>query len=188
MKRLSTAVCVIMLLAMAAYGATILVPDQYPTIQAGINAASAGDTVLVSDGDWTGPGNRGLDFGGRAIVVMSANGPENCVIDCQSGDRGFYFRSGETASSVLYGFTIVNGYMTQGGGIHIANSSPTIERCIVFDNGASYGGGFYIANSSPVIEHCTIIENSATNGGAVYSTNSNPDINSCVVADNTASG
>src|SRR5690606_42148061 len=33
------------------------------TIQAAIDAAVAGDIVLVADGTYTGPGNRDMDFG-----------------------------------------------------------------------------------------------------------------------------
>jgi hypothetical protein len=41
---------------------TINVPGDLPTIQAGIDAASDGDMVMVADGNHKGIGNKNLDF------------------------------------------------------------------------------------------------------------------------------
>ena len=109
---------------------TLYVPGEYTTIQAAIDAAVNGDTVELADGTYTGSGNRDLDFGGRLITVRSANGPENCIIDCEDDGRGFYFHSGETADATVEGFTISNGFMDTGGAVLIENgSSPTFSAC-----------------------------------------------------------
>lgn len=190
MKKLSIAILAVLCLSITVYGTTRLVPSQYPTIQAAINACVNGDTVSVADGTYTGTGNKNLDFGGRAIVVMSESDAYECIIDCQSSGRGAYFHSGETSSAVLKGFTIMSGYSSYGGGINITGASPTIERCIIRNNTSSnsYGGGIYVSSGSPDILHCTIILNGSKYGGGMYATNSNMSVNSCIVTGNTASG
>ena len=95
--------------------------ETYTTIQAGIDAAADGDTVIVRDGVYTGDGNRDIDFGGKAITVMSENGAENCIID----RAGFVFQNGEGALSTVDGFTITgSGWF----GIRCTFSSPTISN------------------------------------------------------------
>ncbi|MBU0518714.1 hypothetical protein KJ564_07230, partial [bacterium] len=116
----------------------IHIPGDHATIQEGINAASNGDTVLVADGDWSGTGNKNLDFAGRSIVVMSENGPETCTINCLNSGQGFYFHTNETTDAVVEGFTITGGNSAYGGGIRIDNASPSIKHCIIRNNNGSY--------------------------------------------------
>ncbi len=71
----------LLILTLPLPAATIHVPGDQPTIQAGIDAAMDGDIVLVADGTWTGVGNRDIDFLGKAITVRSENGPDSCIID-----------------------------------------------------------------------------------------------------------
>ncbi len=105
------------------------------TIQTAIDASSDGDTILLVDGIYNGPGNVNVTFGGRQISVRSLeDNPMNCIIDCEdvSNARGFLFDSGERPDSVLRGITVRNGHgtvFTPGGAILIDGSSPTIERC-----------------------------------------------------------
>ena len=105
----------------------------FATIQKAIDSAFDSDTVLVADGTYTGPGNRNLDFLGKAITVRSESGPENCIIDCNHAGCGFKFDDDEDANSILDGFTITNGF-GRGGGIYCRDSSPTIKNCIITGN------------------------------------------------------
>ena len=175
------------------YAVTVQVPEDQPTIQAGIKATVDGDIVLVASGTYTGTGNVNLDFEGKAITVKSINGAASTIIDCQNQNiRGFYFHSGETSSSVLDGFTITGGKATGvwpnniGGGIYCNKSSPTIINCIITDNQASNGGGILCAESSPSVVNCLITKNQAQkNGGGVYcSNNSSARFINCTVTNN----
>ena len=169
--------------------AVIYVPSQYSNIQAGIDAASSGDTVLVADGTYTGSGNKNLDFQGVNRVLMSENGPADCIIDCEYSGRGFFFHSIETESSVIQGFTIINGYMLDGGGIYCEFSSPTIRNCIIADCQASgAGGGIRIIGFNPQIINCTIHNNYASTGGGLSVTMSDMILNSSILAANASSG
>jgi parallel beta-helix repeat protein len=143
--------------------ATILrVPSEYPTIQKGINAAVDGDTVLVADGTYTGDGPAPkIDFKGKAIVVMSENGPEFTIVECLWDYSGFYFHSGEDTSSILQGFTITNATAGDGdgGAIGCDGSSPTIRGNIIVGNVGRYCGGIECYYSSPIIEENIIADN-----------------------------
>ena len=188
----------------------------YPTIQAAIDDANDGDTIIVSPGIYTGDGNRDIDFKGKAVTVKSQEGPESCIIKCEGSEetphRGFTFKRGEQADSVLTGVTITNGYVEygEGGAIHCPGSSPTIARCIITRNsgkGAIYasgeptiidciisdnyssglGGGIYYAAliGDPTIANCTIVYNTAYRGGGIYSRRK-IKLTNCILWGNTA--
>ncbi len=150
------------------FAAIINVPADNPNIQAGIDIAQNGDTVLVDDGIYKGEGNVNIDFKGKSITVKSRNGAEATIIDCEKKleTRGFIFNNDETIDSVLDGFTIKNGVHIYGGGLYLSYASPTIKNCVIDSNEArkngswtGYGGGIYIFNADPIITHCTIIRN-----------------------------
>src|SRR6516162_4154020 len=75
----------------AAQASQLLVPAGYSTIQSAIDAASAGDTVLVSPGTFY----ENLDFKGKAITVASAAGPQVTIIDGGLAGAVVNFRNGE---------------------------------------------------------------------------------------------
>ncbi len=149
---------VVLFNAVPTAASVIHVPAAQPTIQAGIDAAVNGDTVLVADGLFTGPGNRDVDFLGKAITVRSEYGPDNCIVDCGGSQtkqhRGFVFQSGEGRDSVLQGFTIRNGDMGvygYGGGVYATGgASPSILDNVITANRAWWGAGLVVGGSSLV--------------------------------------
>ena len=187
------------------FAAVISVPEQQPTIQAGIDAAKDGDTVLVADGVYKGKGNVNILFKGKQITLKSQNGADVTIIDCQRKDktRGFIFQNRETNDSVLDGFTIKNGLHLNGGGIFCNKSSPTIKNCIITENRAGdffdssgIGGGIYCINSNIYLSSCTIKGNRAGSdiGGGVYLQGDKRTkpflsiIHNCIISKNNGSG
>jgi predicted outer membrane repeat protein len=159
-----------------AFGDVIGVPDDYGTIQDALNAAATGDEVVVADNKeeevYTGEGNVFIDFGGKAIVLRSENGPKDCVIDGGGVvSPVFWFITGETADAQVIGFTIRNGQFFSGGAVFCHKSSPTFRECIFQNNSVSnYGGAVYCNEGSPTFINCTFDANFADKlGGAVAS-------------------
>lgn len=197
MTRANTAAAPAVLLAGVLWAApadadTLHVPKDYPTIQAGIDAAQNGDIVLAAGGVYIGAGNTALDFGGRSITVRSENGPDDCTIDCQGDGRALHFHSGESADAVLDGFTITGGYVTssEGGGLLCeSGSSPTILNCAIANNAAEgqWGGGLScVSGASPTVRNCVISGNFGASGGGISSTDSSPTLVACLIIGNTA--
>ena len=77
----------------------VRVPADQPTIQAGLDAADNGDTVLVADGIYTSDGNRDIDFPCKNIVLKSENGPLTTIIDCEGDIRSEERRVGKECRS-----------------------------------------------------------------------------------------
>ena len=75
-----------------AFGATLHVPDQYPTIGAAMSASADGDRIVVGPGDYF----ESVDFDGRNVELVSSNGPAVTTIDASfSNASAVLFVSGE---------------------------------------------------------------------------------------------
>jgi len=159
----------ILSLGLPLFASTIRIPQDQPTIQAGINAANTGDTVLVSPGSYT----ENIDFLGKAITVTSSDGPDVTILDGGQIGPVAVFHSGESNRSALSGFTLQDGvgvsnYAYTGGGISIENSSPTIRQNTIVGNNAASGAGIGVQYGAPVIHDNSILENTAQFGGGIY--------------------
>ena len=66
--------------------ATIYVPDSYPTIQAAVDAASPGDTIIVRDGTYT----ENVDVNKDHLTIQSENGADSTIVQAANpGDHVF---------------------------------------------------------------------------------------------------
>jgi len=165
-----TVAALLALAAAPAHALVLNVPSEYTTIQAAMDAAGVGDTVLVAPGTYMGPGNVDLNPHGVDMVVRGIAGRESTIIDCEHEleMRGLTIESGETRAMVFEGFTILRGYpisVGMGGGINITDSSPTlrnlrVEDCISgYGHYNSYGGGLYSVGGAPLISDVELVDN-----------------------------
>jgi beta propeller repeat protein/parallel beta-helix repeat protein len=210
---MSVNVVVLWVVAAAASAATLNVPRDYPRIQAAIDAASDGDTVVVAPGVYY----ETINFAGKDIVVTSSdpNDPKvvgYSIINADGDGSVVTFENGETPAAQLIGFTITGGFGTLdsslgstykefwGGGIYCKNASPTITRCVIANNQSpveimtndptqvmfSYGGGIGCIQSDAVITGNTIRGNSAYIGGGIITYLGNAKITNNLICENSA--
>jgi hypothetical protein len=141
--------------------AVINVPGDSPTIQGAIDVAAPGDTVLVAPGTYF----ENINFGGKAITVESAQGPEATIIDGNLAGSVVTFVSEEGLASVLRGFTLQRGFAGfEGGGVKISSSSPTVVGNIITNNRVCTGG----AGISADFSSARIQDNLITNNSQIY--------------------
>ena len=142
MKRRWILLTVSAFLLWSSVSATIInIPDDYPTIQEGIDAANEHDTVLVQPGTYV----ENINFNGHNIVLgsvflITGDGSyiSSTIIDGSNSEpAGVIFQNGEDSTAAITGFTIENVHSTFGG-IYCLSSSPTISNNIIINNAASW--------------------------------------------------
>lgn len=165
-----------------AFGSTIHVPGDYPSIQAAIDVSIDGDTVLVANGDYS----ENINFQGKAIVLTSENGPDVTTIEIQtSGSPVILFSNSEARNSVLSGFTIQGD--SSYWGISCNSASPTIYGNVVKGHEVGImvdGGGPLIRNND--IAYCYHSDIAPEVSGGISIHGSNAAIDSNVIHHNRA--
>jgi len=188
---------IFMILMTGVFATTIYIPEDYATIQEGIDASEDGDEIIVSPGAYV----ENINFLGKAIILGSlfyttqdTSYISQTIIDGNQDGSVVTFESGEDSTSVLTGFTITNGLAESGGGIHCDHSSPILENLTISDNSVEdyIGGGIYCTGSSPILDHVTITNNSAgcfgVGGGFCCTDSSSPSLENTIISNNLAGG
>ena len=162
------------------------VPGDFDSIDLAVGIVADGSEIVVDSGTWSG----GIDLAGKDIVLRSAEGPENTIIDVENVGYGMFIGDGVGPDTVIDGFTIRNG---QSSGIIIQNGSPVVRNCIIEDSISGSDGTAILIddNASPVIESCIIRNNDGSNGGsAIRVTTQSPamaTIRNCQIIGNSSS-
>ncbi|MHC4166726.1 MAG: right-handed parallel beta-helix repeat-containing protein [Planctomycetota bacterium] len=172
----------------------------FSIIQAAIDDADPGDTIVIGPGIYRGMGNRDIDFHGKAITVCSTNPSDPMivsatVIDCEGSPteyhRAFIFQNNEDEYSIIDGLTLIGGYADQGGAIDCKpGCSPVIKNCVIRGNVAAEidGGGINCITSTAKILNCLIEDNTAFGyGGGVNSCEgADITISNCIIRNNSS--
>ena len=132
----------------------INIPEDQPTIQAGIDASVDADTVLVQPGTYYENINfngKNITLGSLFLTTQDTTFISQTIIDGNQNGSVITFESGEDSTAVLNGFTIQNGtgggwpsYIGGGGITCHNNSNPLLLNLSVKNNFGSHGGGFQI--------------------------------------------
>lgn len=152
------------------------IASAFDSLQAAIDAASAGDTIYVADGTYTP-----VSTANKTVRILAAPGASP-VIDGGGTNRCVYVGNGSGYTNTVFkGFTLRNGYSGNANGGGATGGTfigCTIEDCRVNYNNGYYGGGTYYAD----LENCTVRNCRAYYGGGVsYGT-----IRNCVIRECTA--
>ena len=165
------------------------VPSDFATVNAAIDAASYGDTVVIAAG--THLLSAALNPSGKEITVrgqIDLQGEPITILDAQSGSSVLEFNSLEGSSTIFENLVLTGGAASYGAGLHCYGANPQLTNCVFTGNLAtSDGGGIFLESSNPTLNRCRIVMNEARRGGGMYCSASNPILNDCEIQRNTAS-
>jgi len=154
MKNFTTSI-ILLLCAFALQAQIINVPGDKSTIQAGIDSASNGDTVLVAEGTYLENLNlkkKGITLASHFLLDGDTAHVSATIIDGSSPSNAdtastIFLPSGAEEPAVICGLMITggNGTLTTlsggsrvGGGIYIENSDCIIDNNIIAGNNINY--------------------------------------------------
>ncbi|MFB6320311.1 T9SS type A sorting domain-containing protein [Saccharicrinis sp. FJH54] len=193
--KLFTFVLSMVCLSLQTSAQVIHVPAEQATIQAAINAASEGDTVLVAEGTYY----ENLVITGKAITLASefildgkSTHISKTIIDgsqpVNPAVGSVVFLTGiPNSNTTLKGFTLTGGSGSYvdllgayvGGAVLLFNNGAVIENNIVTDNSIVQNnatfpgiGGAFLSSNTIIIRHNKILRNSTitsdiTSGGGI---------------------
>lgn len=181
----------ISILSFSANGRILNVPDQYETIQAGINASIRNDTVLIQPGiyhEHINYNKNGVTLGSLFLVTADTSNISSTIIDGDSTGCVIAISNEIDSTSIIIGITIRNGHAGYGGGIYIDTySNPTIKNNKILNNVGENGGGIYCKSYSAIFMDNYIANNTAVwRGGGIMCEFHSPRVYGNIIINNHA--
>ena len=170
---LTTAVPLSIVSKAEASPATIYVPDNYSTIQAAVNAASPGDTIIVRDGTYT----ENINISKDNLTIQSENGAETTIVQAPDGNNHMF--------EIHANYVEISGLTVKGAPGYSSlytNATATMGQAGVYLNEAHYCsiykdvllnsdlGVLIVSSSNNVIRSCHLSGEGLGYGGGIYAT------------------
>lgn len=126
-------------------------PGTFSSIQAAVDAALDGDTILVNPGTYT----ENVQVNKSVSIISSSENPENTIVNAANPEESIFY---VTADSVnISGFTVSGASEGHVAGIYMEGvSGCSLSENILSDN---YFGAWLYGS-----ENCTLSENTGTGG------------------------
>jgi hypothetical protein len=170
-----------------------VVPDDFPTIQAAVDAAGQHDTIMIMPGRYY----ENVEIENKAVTITSfyeiwedESVRERTIIDAGFNGNGIEINGGEDTTFVS-GLIVTNGRWIRGAGISVGSTTVVLEDMVIIGNettqepGAN-GGGVYVAHGNLVMIDCMVKDNIAHDlgGGVSVRGNSTSSLHRVVFKDN----
>lgn len=168
------------LVASAVHAAELHVPAEFPTIQAAIDAAVPGDTVVIAAGTYferprltKAVSLRGAP-GATTVLDGSPGGPSPLFLVDVESSLAFEVRDLTVRGSTNYAAVV-----RRSAGLHL-------RHCIFEDNSNVFGAALVPSETTATFSDCLFRNNSSLNGGAVNTDRASPRFERCVFRNNHA--
>jgi hypothetical protein len=171
----------------------LLVPSQYPTIQAAIDAVPEGvaKTVEVAAGTY----NESFALNGKNVVVRGAPKGGTVLDGTGLATSIARFSGGEPATAGVEDLVFRNGAVGSvvfpeapfrvGGALYGSNSSAFISGCRFENNSCGFGGAVYLYQSRMLVSDCVFDGNTASSeAGGLFTYEVSGTVEDCLFSGN----
>jgi hypothetical protein len=174
------------------------VPQDYPTIQAAIDAAAPDASVVVASGTYF----ENLVVG-KSVTLVATSGAAVTTLDGGRIGRVIFARGTGVESIAIVGFTITNGLALEsmnvpaagsGGGLYLESlAGATLRDNVIRDNVGCFGVGVSALDVTIVVAHNSIRHNlqdsscAQAEGGGIKAQSATAVIRDNDIRDNAAS-
>ncbi|HTM20525.1 MAG TPA: hypothetical protein VL172_08460 [Kofleriaceae bacterium] len=137
----------------------------YSTLQAAVDDAPAGATLLVCAGTY----GENLVIDGKQLTVRGTDGRDATIIEANRAGAGILVRNTGGTGVILEGLTVRNGYAPNGGALRCADSVLAVhDSALLGSEAGQLGGGMYASACTVELIGVLARGNTSSQGGGIY--------------------